>query len=181
MPEETTATFRVSDAPTLNKKDVERETLEVDVCIVGAGPAGLAAAIRLADLVKKGTAAGELKEPPSICLLEKGAEIGSLGLSGAVMDPRAIVELLGELERLIKGLRLIWALDTPGRPTGTGTFNSADDLRAACIPVIRHLRARGYRVTQQAVAAALHVDVSTLRRAFVRLDVGWGEVLTASK
>jgi len=96
MPEETTATFRVSDAPTLNRKDVERETLEVDVCIVGAGPAGLACAIRLADLVKKGTAAGELAEPPSICLLEKGAEIGSLGLSGAVMDPRAIVELLGE-------------------------------------------------------------------------------------
>ena len=68
---------------------IERETLDVDVVIVGAGPAGLAAAYRLAELNK----AAE-REPLSIAVLEKGKEIGSHGISGAVMDPRGIAELM---------------------------------------------------------------------------------------
>jgi electron-transferring-flavoprotein dehydrogenase len=94
------APFRVGAAPTLNLADAERETLEVDVCIVGAGPAGLAAAHHLGRLVKKHNEAasknGGKPLSPSICLLEKGAEIGQLGFSGGVMNPRAIEELLGE-------------------------------------------------------------------------------------
>ncbi len=67
----------------------EREQLEVDVCIVGGGPAGLAAAIRLVQRAReRGTAA------PSIALLEKGAELGDHALSGAVMDPRGLDRLL---------------------------------------------------------------------------------------
>jgi electron-transferring-flavoprotein dehydrogenase len=97
MPE--TITFRVGKAPTLNLPHVERETLEVDVAIVGAGPAGLSTALHLARLVKKHNAEAEKtggkKLEPSICVLEKGAEVGHLGFSGAVMDPRAIRELLG--------------------------------------------------------------------------------------
>src|SRR5437588_65677 len=74
---------------------IEREPLDVDVVIVGAGPAGLAAAYRLAELVK-----AEGREPLSIALLEKGKEIGSHGISGAVMDPRGIAELMPDwLER----------------------------------------------------------------------------------
>ncbi|GIW72837.1 MAG: electron transfer flavoprotein [Planctomycetota bacterium] len=93
--------FRVGQAPSLNVPDAEREQLPVDVCIVGGGPAGLACAIRLGQLVREHNARVEASgqgEPlmPEIVLLEKGAEIGSLGLSGAVMDPRAIRELLGE-------------------------------------------------------------------------------------
>src|SRR5215212_11760123 len=73
-----------------------RETLDVDVVIVGAGPAGLAAAYRLAELIKAhNESASEKKlEGLSIAVLEKGKEIGAHGISGAVMDPRAIAELM---------------------------------------------------------------------------------------
>lgn len=81
---------------------VEREALDVDVVIVGAGPAGLAAAYRLVKLVEAHNAANPEKqiEPLSIALLEKGKEIGAHGLSGAVMDPRGISKLMPDwLER----------------------------------------------------------------------------------
>jgi electron-transferring-flavoprotein dehydrogenase len=81
---------------------VQRETLDVDVVIVGAGPAGLAAAYKLAQLVAAHNASAAEKkiEPLSIAVLEKGKEIGSHGLSGAVMDPRGIGELIPDwLER----------------------------------------------------------------------------------
>ncbi|MGZ3504008.1 MAG: 4Fe-4S dicluster domain-containing protein [Vulcanimicrobiaceae bacterium] len=66
----------------------ERDTLEVDVLFVGAGPATLAGAIRLMQLAK---AAGRELE---VLVIEKGGDIGAHGISGAVMDPRALDELL---------------------------------------------------------------------------------------
>ncbi|MDR3412474.1 MAG: electron transfer flavoprotein-ubiquinone oxidoreductase [Formivibrio sp.] len=68
--------------------DMERETLEYDVLIIGAGPAGLAAAVRLGQL------ALEAGKAPSICVLEKGAAVGSHILSGAVIDPVGLDALL---------------------------------------------------------------------------------------
>ena len=62
----------------------ERESMPVDVVIVGAGPAGLAAAIRLK----------QLDPALEVVVLEKGSEVGAHILSGAVIDPRALDELL---------------------------------------------------------------------------------------
>ncbi|TQF76444.1 electron transfer flavoprotein-ubiquinone oxidoreductase [Elioraea sp. Yellowstone] len=67
---------------------MQREAMEFDVVIVGAGPAGLAAAIRLKQ------AAGQAGREISVCVLEKGAEVGAHILSGAVIEPRALDELL---------------------------------------------------------------------------------------
>ncbi len=67
---------------------MEREAMEFDVVIVGAGPAGLTAAIRLMQLAEE--AGREL----TVCVLEKGSEVGAHILSGAVIEPRALDELL---------------------------------------------------------------------------------------
>ncbi len=76
---------------------VQRETLDVDVVIVGAGPAGLAAAYELARLIKAHNDSPNVEkkiDPISIAVLEKGKEIGSHAISGAVMDPRGITDLM---------------------------------------------------------------------------------------
>lgn len=71
-----------------------RESMTFDVVVVGGGPAGLAAAIRLKQLAQ--TAGQEV----SVCVLEKAAEVGGHILSGAVMDPRAITELIPDWQNL---------------------------------------------------------------------------------
>src|SRR5580765_6886285 len=79
---------------------MDREVLEFDVQFIGAGPAGLAGAIHLTNLIERhaqaiaagapGTPLGEV----SIAVLEKSATVGAHGISGAVLDPRALREMM---------------------------------------------------------------------------------------
>src|SRR5919112_1800845 len=80
---------------------MERESIEMDVLFVGAGPASLAGALHLARLVaehneavEKGTRKGKSRGEIQIAVIEKGAAVGSHILSGAVMDPKALKELM---------------------------------------------------------------------------------------
>lgn len=89
----------------------DRETMEFDVVIVGGGPSGLSAAIRLK----------QLRPQTSVCLIEKGAEIGAHILSGAVIEPRALNELIPDwkakgapLTTLVSEDRLYYLTPTSG-------------------------------------------------------------------
>lgn len=73
---------------------IERDSMQYDVVIVGAGPAGLAAAIRLKQLAEQ--AGREI----SVCVVEKGSEVGAHILSGAVIDPAGLAELLPDWKEL---------------------------------------------------------------------------------
>lgn len=72
---------------------MERETLDVDVLIVGGGPAGMSAALRLAQLQKE-----KGGEPLTIAVLEKAREAGAHSLSGAVLDPSALRQLIPDFK-----------------------------------------------------------------------------------
>lgn len=73
---------------------MERESMEFDLVVVGGGPAGLSTAIRFAQL------ALETEQEITVCLVEKGSEIGAHILSGAVIEPRALDELFPEWQAM---------------------------------------------------------------------------------
>lgn len=83
---------------------MERESMEFDVVIVGAGPAGLATACRLLQISK------DAETPLSVCVVEKGAEVGAHVMSGAVFEPTVLEELFGDWQSL--GAPLATAVNT---------------------------------------------------------------------
>src|SRR5579859_4931397 len=104
---------------------VEREQLEADVLIVGAGPAGLSCALHLANLIKKHNESGAKPElsAENIYVLEKGREIGAHQLSGAIMNPKALAELVPDFAKTAP-------LDTPVTDDAALFFSKNSSLRA---------------------------------------------------
>jgi electron-transferring-flavoprotein dehydrogenase len=108
---------------------IEREKLEADVLIIGAGPAGLSCALHLSNLIEQHTAA---KKSPAlsaenIYVLEKAREIGAHQLSGAIMDPRALRELIPDFEKTAP-------LDTPVTSDAAYYFTEKRALKLPITP-----------------------------------------------
>jgi electron-transferring-flavoprotein dehydrogenase len=108
---------------------IEREQLEADVLIVGAGPAGLSCALHLANLIKKHNASGAKPDlsAENIYVLEKGREIGAHQLSGAIMNPKALAELVPEFEKTAP-------LDTPVTDSAALIFTEKSSFRIPITP-----------------------------------------------
>ena len=108
---------------------IQREQLEADVLIVGAGPAGLSCALHLANLIKKHNVSGAKPElsAENIYVLEKGRELGAHQLSGAIMNPKALAELVPDFEKSA-------SLDTPVTDSAALIFTEKSSYRVPITP-----------------------------------------------
>ncbi len=112
---------------------IEREKLEADVLIIGAGPGGLACALHLSNLIEAGKQGGQGSgaaaslSAENIYVLEKGREVGAHQLSGAIMDPRGLRELVPDFEKSAP-------LDTPVTGDAAYFFTEANSWKLPITP-----------------------------------------------
>src|SRR5882762_4134333 len=111
---------------------VQREQLDADVLIVGAGPAGLACALHLSNLIKthddsSSSQAGPPLSAENIYVLEKRRELGAHQLSGAIMNPKALAELVPDFEKSAP-------LDTPVTDSAALFFTEKSSFRFPITP-----------------------------------------------
>src|SRR5215475_6458068 len=97
---------------------IERDVMQYDVVIVGAGPAGLACAIRLK----------QVKPALSVCVLEKASAVGAHSLSGAVLEPGPLEELLPEWRAEYPGMKVPATGDDFRILTQSGSFKPVPDF-----------------------------------------------------
>jgi electron-transferring-flavoprotein dehydrogenase len=143
---------------------MERERMEYDVVIVGAGPSGLAAAIRLKQLAQ------EAGSEVAVCIVEKGSEVGAHILSGAVLEPRALDELIpdwqdrgapletpaGEDRFLLLTRNRAWRLPTPPQMHNRGNYIIS--LGNLCRWLAKEAEALGVEIYPGFAAAEILVD-----------------------
>jgi electron-transferring-flavoprotein dehydrogenase len=105
-------------------ESIERDVMQYDVVIVGAGPAGLACAIRLK----------QLKPEASICVLEKASAVGAQSLSGAVLEPGPLEALLPEWKTEYPGMKVPATVDDFRVLTPQGSYKPVPDFLVKLLP-----------------------------------------------
>src|SRR5215813_6792713 len=162
----------------MGEERVQREQMAYDVVIVGAGPSGLASAIRLKQL------AGESEL--SVCVVEKGSEVGAHIISGAVIEPRALNELIPDWRE--KGAPLVTpatedrflfltekrSVRLPTPPQMVNHGNYIISLGNLCRWLARQAEALGVEIYPGFAAAEVLYDASGRVRGVATGDMGIG-------